>query len=305
MPSNRRRFLAAASAFPLGWKAAFGATLQQVRLGVVTDEIDEDVEAAARFLHGFGVGWAEVRSIWGKYNTVHPVERVREARAILDANQVKTSVLGTAFFRGQVPAQTPEGLAALEKEWALLDAAIERAHILGTDCLRTFAFTAKQGETPDASALPRIYELLSEAAKRARRGGVRLAIENLEGSYVLRAASAAALLKNVQDDAIGLTWDPNNAGKDGEVSFPDGYRLLDPARIFHVHLRDYRHTPDGKVEWCAVGDGEFDNLGQMRALLKNGYKGAFSLETHYRHPDGKTAATRISLTALLKVVERL
>lgn len=272
---------------------------------MVTDEIDEDVETAARFLQEFGVRWADLRSIWGKYNTAQPVERVREARAILDSNRVKTAVLGTAFFRGQLPAQTPEGQAALDKEWVVLDAAIERARILGTDCLRTFAFTFKQGETPDANALPRIYELLKEAARRARKGGVRLAIENLEGSYVLRAATAAQLLKNVQDDAIGLTWDPNNAGKDGEISFPDGYRLLDPARIFHVHLRDYRHSPDGKVEWCAVGDGEFDNLGQMRALLKSGYKGAFALETHYKHPDGKAAATRVSLTALLKVVERL
>ncbi len=305
MPLNRRRFLVAASAFPLGWNAAFAATLQLVRLGVVTDEIDEDVETAARFLHGFGVGWADVRSIWGRYNTSLPVERVREARTILDANQVKTAVLGTAFFRGQLPTETPEGQAALDKEWALLDAAIERAHILGTDCLRTFAFTFKEGETPGANALPRIYELLGEAARRARKGGVRLAIENLEGSYVLRAATAAQLLNHVQDDAIGLTWDPNNAGKDGEISFPDGYRLLDPARIFHVHLRDYRHTPGGKVEWCAVGDGEFDNLGQMRALLKSGYKGAFTLETHYKHPDGKAAATRVSLTALLKLVERL
>ena len=68
------------------------------------------------------------------------------------------------------------------------------------------------------------------------------------------------MFKNVKEDNIGLTWDPNNAGESGEQSFPDGYRKLDPARIFHVHLRDYKHQ-DGKVVWAKVGDGEFDNLG--------------------------------------------
>jgi sugar phosphate isomerase/epimerase len=115
------------------------------------------------------------------------------------------------------------------------------------------------------------------------------------------AAESAAVLKSVKDDTIGLAWDPNNAAESGERPFPDGYRLLDPARILHVHLRDYKHV-GGKVEWCAVGDGEFDNLGQIRALLKNGYKGRFTLETHYRSPQGKAHATRTSLAGLLKVI---
>jgi sugar phosphate isomerase/epimerase len=113
------------------------------------------------------------------------------------------------------------------------------------------------------------------------------------------------MLKNVREEALGLTWDPNNAAGEGEHAYPDGYSQLDPARVFNVHLRDFRHTSAGKFEWCAVGDGEFDNLGQIRALVKSGYKGRFNLETHYRHPDGKAAATRTSLTALLKVIERV
>ena len=71
----------------------------------------------------------------------------------------------------------------------------------------------------------------------------------------------------------------------------------------HVHLRDYRHRPDGKVEWTAVGQGEFDNLGQIRALLKDGYKGTYTLETHWRSPRGKAYATETSLTALLKIIK--
>jgi sugar phosphate isomerase/epimerase len=193
----------------------------------------------------------------------------------------------------------------LDEQWALLDGAMQRAKIMGTDKIRVFAFTYGKGESAGAETYPRIYELVREAARRAKARGFRLALENVGGSYVSTGAESAQLLKAVPDTTLGLAWDPNNAGASGERAFPDGYRLLDPARIIHVHLRDYRHTPDGKVEWCAVGEGEFDNLGQLRALLKAGYKGTLSLETHYKSPKGKAYASRTSLTALLKVIQQV
>ena len=278
--------------------------LSQIRLGVTTDEIDEDLLTAIRFLREFGLSYAEVRSVWGKYNTSHPVEKIREARALLDEHKIKTSALGTSFFKVPLPPDNAEGRQTLDEQWKMLDAAIERAAILGTDKLRIFAFNYED-RGPDKNAYPRIRELLGEAARRVKPHKLKLAIENVARSYVSTGGDAARLLKTIPDESIGLAWDPNNAAASGERSFPDGFRLLDPARIVHVHLRDYKHNPDGKVVWCAVGDGEFDNVGQIRALLKVGYKGAFTLETHYRVPQGKAYASRVSLTALLKVIEKV
>jgi L-ribulose-5-phosphate 3-epimerase len=301
---TRRQALAAA-AVASGLHRLDAATLAQVRLGVTTDEIDEDVLTAARFLREFGLQYAEVRSIWGKYNTSQPVAKVQEARSVFDAQGIKTSVLGTAFFKIPLPPETPEGRGTLDSQWALLDQAMERAKILGTDKIRVFAFTYEQkSDKSNEKDFARILELVREAARRAKARNFRLALENVGGSYVSTGADSARVLKAIPDQALGLTWDPNNAGASGEHAFPDGYRLLDPARIFHVHLRDYAHTPDGKVEWRAVGEGEFDNLGQIRALLKTGYKDNFTLETHWKSPKGKAFATRTSLTALLKVIEQ-
>jgi sugar phosphate isomerase/epimerase len=198
----------------------------------------------------------------------------------------------------------PEGSPALDKQWTLLDDAMDRAEILGTKKLRTFGFTYKTGETPDPAVYPRIYELVAESARRARKRGFQLAVENVGGSYIWTGADSAKLLAAVKDDALNLNWDPNNAAEKGEHPFPEGYKLLDPARIIHVHLRDFRHNASGKVEWCAVGEGEADNLGQIRALLKDGFKGTWTLETHWRPPEGKAYASKTSLTALLKVVAK-
>ncbi len=301
---TRRRLLAAASLAGAA-RALRAASAGQVRLGVTTDEIDEDLLAAARFLKEFGLSWAEVRNLWGKYNTSLPLEKIREAKSILEQHSIRLSILSTGFFKIPLPPDTPQGRAALDNQWSLLDGAMERAAIFGTDKIRVFAFTCDAKEKPDPKAYGRIYELVGEAARRAKARRFRLALENVGESYVWTGAQAAKLLKAVPADNLGLTWDPNNAAAGGERSFPEGYEQLDPARIFHVHLRDYRHNAAGKVEWCAVGDGEFDNLGQIRALLKAGYQESFTLETHWRSPQGKAHATRTSLTALLRVIEQV
>lgn len=270
-----------------------------VKLGVTSDEIDEDVTKAAEFLERFGLRYAEVRSIWGKYNTVQPVDKVTEARGIFDAHKIRTSIVDTTVFRGAIPADA----VALDKEWKNLDDSMERASILGTDLLRIFSFLPKDGNVNDTADFPKTYELLKEASAKAKQRGCRLAVENLKGSYVQTGKDSGRMLKAVAADNLGLAWDPNNAGSVGEKSFPDGYKKLDAARIFHVHLRDYKRKPDGSTEWTAVGAGEFDNAGQLRALLKDGFKGTLSLETHWRPPEGKAYATEISLKALMKVIE--
>lgn len=299
---TRRHLLAAAAAAPLARLQA--ADIAKIKLGITTDEIDEDGATAAKFIQDFGLHYAEVRNVWGKYNTSQPLDKIRELRKIFDDHGLKTSILGTGFFKIPLPKDDADGRAVLDNQWSLLASAFERAKILGTDKIRIFAFTYKDGEKPDAKNYPRIYELVKEAARRAKAQGFRLAVENVGSSYVSTGAESADLLKAIPDSNLGLTWDPNNAGAVGEKSFPDGFKKLDFARIMHVHLRDYRHLATGKSEWTAVGQGEFDNLGQIRALLKGGYKETFTLETHYKDPQGKAHATRTSMNALLKVFQQ-
>lgn len=298
---SRRDFFALTTA-ALAAQRLRALPLDRIKLGITTDEIDDDVLTASKFLQDHGLKWAEVRNIWGPYNTSQPMEKVKEAARIFDANGIRVSIEGTGFFKVPLPPETPEGQKKLDDQWKLLDASLERAKAFGTDKLRIFTFMLGRGEQPSERSYARIDELLREAARRAK--GFRLAVENIGGGHVGTGAQAGELLKRVKEDNVGITWDPNNAGEMGEQSFPDGYRKLDPARIFHVHLRDYKHQ-DGKVVWTAVGAGEFDNLGQIRALLKDGYKETFTLETHWRDPKGKMYSTETSLAGLLKVVEKV
>jgi sugar phosphate isomerase/epimerase len=293
---TRRSFSALLAA-----SAAFGVSRSEFPLAVTTDEIDEDLGHAIAVLKEFKLKYAEVRNLWGKYNTAQPLDRVKEARRMFDDAGIRLAILDTGFFKIPLPGQ--DDRSVMDNQWALLGSAMERAHILGTDLIRIFAFTYDKNAKPDHAVYPRIYELVEQAAGRAK--GFRLAVENVGGSYVWTGAQSAALLKAVIARNLGLVWDPNNAATAGEKSFPDGYRQLDVKRVWHIHLRDFKPNAKGDMEWCAVGDGVFDNAAQLRALAKDGFRGTYSLETHYKSPLGKEHATRTSLKALLETIDRV
>lgn len=292
---TRREILAAIAAAGAPLSAE---KLSRFRLGITTDEIDDDLATACQFIRRFGLEYAEIRNLWGKYNTAQPVEMAHKARAVLDEYRVKLAILDTGFFKVPLPAEGAEGNRKIDEQFALLEAAKERARILGTDKIRIFGFTYK-GERP-AGAEGRIAELLQEAVRRAK--GFRLGIENVGQSYVWSGADAARMMK--MTPGVALVWDPNNAAATGEESYPDGYKLLDASRIVHVHLRDYKRV-GGKTEWSIVGQGEFDHVGQLRALLAAGYKETMSLETHVKLNGSKAAASEASIQGLLERMKKV
>jgi sugar phosphate isomerase/epimerase len=80
-------------------------------------------------------------------------------------------------------------------------------------------------------------------------------------------------------------WDPANAYVAGENPFPDGYGKLQPGRIVHVHAKDCV-VVDDKPNWSELGTAQVDWKGQIAALVRDGYKGWISLETHWPGPGG-------------------
>src|SRR5438270_10137724 len=164
MYSPTRRDLLAASAL-LFTRRLRALPLADIKLGITTDEIDDDVLTAAKFLQQHNLKWAEIRNIWGPYNTAQPIEKVREANKILDDHGIKVSIEGTGFFKIPLPPDTPEGQKKLDSQWTLLDASMERAKAFGTDKLRVFTFMLGRGEAKNEKAYDRIWELMREASR--------------------------------------------------------------------------------------------------------------------------------------------
>jgi L-ribulose-5-phosphate 3-epimerase len=340
---RRRHFLqgtgATAGAALVGARPGFAAAGFRERLGVTSDEISDDLEAALAFVRSFGLQWVELRRLWGQYVTELSLDDCKRARALLDRHKVRVSVLDTALYKCDLPG-APSGRKEdypYDAQPAVLGRALERAAILGTRYIRIFSFwrarppavtvaaatsgapvpaaqvvpapapaQAPAGPLPDPATLARIVDHLGKASERARAAGATLLLENVNGANAETSAESARVLAAIRSPAFGLAWDPNNAYCGRETPFPDGYRTLDHKRILHVHLRDADWGGDKRCRWLPVGKGQVDNLGLLRALRKDGFRGTLTLETHYSRPDGnKELATRESLAGLLAVLQKV
>jgi sugar phosphate isomerase/epimerase len=308
------RTLAAGAAGCLATRAASpaaspaGAGARRFKLGITSDEVDADLEKAIAFAREFSLQWLEIRNLGSKYVTEATPDEVRKARGMLDAAGIRVSVLDTALYKCALPdtklaRPTKDDYPYAEQE-GLLRRALERAEGLGTRYIRVFTFW--RVERPE-TVFDRVVEHLARSAELARAADKVLLVENVGGANVETGAETARLLAAVPSPSLGVVWDPNNAYCAGERPFPDGYGCLDKKRVKHIHLRDARRNPaTNRCEWMPVGKGEIDNLGLLRALLKEGFTGTVNLETHYQRPDrNKALASRESLEGLLALLEKV
>jgi sugar phosphate isomerase/epimerase len=305
---KRREFLAggATALIMMSAMRALAADVKRFNLGVITDEVTQDLEKALAWAKGYRLEWVEFRNVWGKYITEFTPDEVKRAKDLLAKYGLRVSVLDSAYFKTTLPGTTSEfaegkgDFAANEHEnqEALLERAFGRAKDFGTDKVRIFSFW--RVDDPE-TVFERVAKELDRTAEIAKREGIRLLLENEFDCNVATGAESAAMLSAVKAPALGLNWDPGNAYAAGELRpFPDGYALLDKKRIWHMHLKDVEGTG---TNWRPIGGGQIDYVGQFRAILKDGFTGTMSLETHYLNAaKDREASSRESMDGLLKVI---
>lgn len=310
---RRRNFLktAGGAAIALSALPAWAAQLDQFKLGVITDEVTMDFEKALAWCKGFGLHWAELRFLWGKYVMDLPPDDVSRAKDLLAKHGIRVSVVDSPYYKTLLPGTESHFLdkkdalqSGFEKQAPILERAIARAKDFGTDKVRIFGFLRV---ADPKTIFDRVAKELEKSAEIARKEGVRLVLENEFSCNVATGEEAAAMLKAVESPALGVNWDPGNAYAAGErPPFPKGYEPLDKKRLWHMHLKDAQPKPGGKGwEWRPVGGGEIDYVGQFRALLKDGYEGTMSLETHYLNAaKDKEASSRESMEGILATIRK-
>jgi L-ribulose-5-phosphate 3-epimerase len=307
---RRREFVANATAAALLCAMRAGAAnMKQFRLGVITDEITQDFEKALLWVKSFGLQWVELRFVWDKYVTDFTAEDVKRAKELLGRHGMKVSVVDSPYFKTLLPgtqSKFNDGRSdPLQSDFSqqseVLERAIARAKDFGTDKVRIFSFLRV---AEPKTVFDRVAKELERTAEIAEREGIRLVLENEFSCNVATGSESAAMLQAVKSPALGLNWDPGNAFAAEETPYPDGYTPLDKSRIWHMHLKDaLRGAKGDKVKWMPIGSGKIDYLGQFRALIKNGYEGTLSLETHYLNAaKNKEASSRESMDGLLKVI---
>jgi sugar phosphate isomerase/epimerase len=188
--------------------------------------------------------------------------------------------------------------------------------------IRGFTFWDK-GNTEEV--WPRVIEQFGPVIDICEQEDIILAIENESSTTVATARLLQRFLADVNHPRIQAVWDPGNevCAPTGEKAYPDGYERVKQWMV-HFHLKDAVRDPaTGEGRCVAVGEGDIDYAGQLKALLASDYQGAVSLETHWR-PKGQELskelldkpggaafsqtgeyASRICLENLVKIVRQI
>jgi sugar phosphate isomerase/epimerase len=322
MTMSRRSFLLGAAAATAGGARFSAHTGQQAaasdgvvrkatvaspfKIAVLTDEIGQDLARVAEVAAAeLGLGWVELREVWGKNLTRLDAAEVAEAKRILARFGLGVTAIASPLFKVDWPGAprsrfSPVG-GQFKADWTfeqqdeVFDRCVRLAREFGTDRIRCFDFWRLDDVKPYRAA---IDDTLRKAAAKAAAAKVLLVLENEPACNTATAAEATATLAAVRSDAFKLNWDAGNSQASGETAYPEGYGLLPKDRVGHVHVKDAIYKGDGKFAWAAMGEGAIDWTGQFRALLRDGYRGPVVLETHWRGAGTGEASTRRCWTAM-------
>ena len=277
------------------------------RVAVINDEISQDFDHACYVAaHDFGLQWIELRGMWKKNLTKLDANELSEARAILAKYRLRVTDIASPLYKVDWPGAPLSKQSERRDQFhaedefnqqdALLEHCIDLAKTFATDRIRCFDFWRLDDVKPYRAAM---NEVLRKAAKRCAKSKLILLLENEMSCNTATGAEAAATLAAVTEHNFMLNWDPGNAATfPGSDPYPNGYDLLPKHRIGHCHAKSVVREADGKWQWAPVGQGVVDWAGQLRALDRDGYRYAVSLETHWRGAGTPEASTRVSMQGL-------
>ena len=282
------------------------------RIGVINDEISEDFERACHVAaREFGMEWIEVRGMWNKNIVNLDSKEAAEATRILDKYKLRVMDIASPLFKTDWPGAPKSKFSPAKPEFnadfsfaqqnEVLERALELAKQFGTERVRCFDFWRLEDQAPYRAAM---NDKLREAAMKAGKNKITLVLENELSCNTATGAEAAKVLGMVKSRWLMLNWDPGNAAARGEKAFPDGYNLLPKERIGHCHCKDVaRKSGNEPYDWAKMGSGIVDWLGQFKALKRDGYHYAVSLETHWDGGGTPEESTRQSWAGMKHLLQ--
>lgn len=264
----------------------------QIPIASITDEFSPDFAVALDAMVEIGMTGAELRMLWGKNIMDLSDEELAQARDMVNQRGLKVMSIASPILKCVLPGAPDidtrfqhDVFAAkhtFDDQPRLTERAFQIAKFFDAKIIRVFSYwrTVEPERCFDG-----IVKALDSMARLAAPEGLIIGLENEHACNIATASETKKVLDVLSHPNLQVVWDPANCLISGENPFPDGYRLLPPHRIGHVHIKDC-HLDGHKPVWGPVGTRAIDWKGQMAALKADGYPGYVSLETHWPGPGG-------------------
>ena len=279
------------------------------KIGVMTDEVSQDIFKAAEFAKKHGLNSLEIRSVNNHSPYELNDEDVAEIKKAAYKNGLEIVAISSPLFKCDFldEAAKKEHIEGFKK-------CVKIAKELGATMIRGFDFWAS-GVSLEERAIA--YEPIAEICEKEN---ITCVIEFDPSVHSSTAALTAELVNKIGHPNIKALFDPGNLPFADTTTppFPNAYNQLMP-NIAHIHIKD-TIVVDGKADCVKIGDGMVDYKGMFKQLIKDGYTGNVMLETHYRKnvelteeqlkrpggaafTDGAYPASEESIIALKNIIE--
>lgn len=245
-----------------------------MKLGIITDEVTQDIKQAVAFAKKHNLNGVELRSVNDMNIDQIQLCKVKEIKKIIEDAALEVCNLSSSFFKCSIDSRQ-EYLDNMEK----LKRLIERAHILNCSSIRGFSFF-QSGSFFDR--LDEITERFEGPIQIVEDEGISMLLEADPSVFTTNYKKLAKLLTALNHKAVNAIYDPGNDiyDTDCENPYPEGFDAIAPF-IRHVHIKDARLV-NGKPESVKIGTGCVPYNEIFKALSGVGYEGYVVLETHYR-----------------------
>ncbi|MFO7296178.1 MAG: sugar phosphate isomerase/epimerase family protein [Caldicoprobacter sp.] len=237
-------------------------------LSAFADEIDPDLKVQMDVLEQHGIGYIEMRGVYGRSIVEYSLDEVKDIKRKLDERGFKVSAVGSPIGKIGI-------LDDFQPHLELFKHTIEIAKILETGYIRMFSFYIPRGDDP-AKYRDEVLRRWEEFIKVARGTGLTLLHENEKGIYGDTAERCLDLMEALGCDYVRFTFDPANFVQCDVETYPHAFNLLKDY-IAYMHIKDALYSNHSVVP-AGYGDARVKDI--LAELYDMGYEGFLSIEPH-------------------------
>ena len=242
------------------------------KLGIITDELSQDLDEALAFSKKMGLECFELRSAWDRAPFTFTHEDWCTVKELADKYGLEPLSVSSPLFKCDYFDKE-----TVNAQIASFEAMAKEAVKIGMNKIRTFDFLRDSRVTLDL-----VKEAYQPVIKIAHELGITLMIEPEPTANSATCSEVARTVRYINDPAVRALYEPGNVlfANPPEVPYPDAYEVMKDIYC-HVHIKDAVMV-DGKPECLAIGRGIVGYENVFRRLLSDGYDGAVMLEPHYK-----------------------
>ena len=239
------------------------------KLGVITDEVTQDIFEAAQFCKKHGLECMEVRSVNDHSPFDFTDQDIADINAAAKKYDLSVCAISAPLFKCDF-----EDDAAIASHIENFEKCAMRANQIGAKMIRGFDFW------DSGVSLEKRAEKYKNIAQICQKYDIICVIEADPSVHSNTPHKTAELVKAIDSPYIKVLFDPGNEVWVNEKASDDAYMAVKPY-LAHIHIKD-ADIIDGKPDGVKIGAGLVDYKTLFARLIDDEYCGNVMLETHYR-----------------------